>query len=161
KEKDHQHHQSYGQEQLELHVPDRGTDVGGAVGQERDVHRGGERCLELRQKLLDAVHHLDHVGAGLALYIDDHRRGGVHPGGLVDILGIVQRLCHIGKQDRRIVPVGDHQGAVLLAGEELVVGADDIGLARAVEATLGLVNVGGQDGTAQVFQCQSIGGQGG
>ena len=48
----------------------------------------------------------------------------------------------------------DDQRLVLVAGEELVVGADRVGLARPVEAPLGLVDVGRGDGGAQVVQVQ-------
>ena len=48
--------------------------VDGAVGQQRDVDRGGQRRLQLRQQRLDAVDHLDDVGAGLALDVEDDRR---------------------------------------------------------------------------------------
>ena len=58
------------------------------------------------------------------------------------------------------VAVGDDQGPVLLARKELVVGADDVGLPRPVEAALCLVDVGCGNGRAQVFEGQAVGGQG-
>ena len=66
---------------------------------------------------------------------------------------------HVGQLDRRAVAVGDHQRRVVGAGEQLVVGADLVGLVRAVEAALGLVDVGGDDGAAQVLQVQAVGSQ--
>ena len=38
------------------------------------LHRRRQRRRELRQQLLDAVDHLDDVGAGLPLDVQDHRR---------------------------------------------------------------------------------------
>ena len=74
-QEDHQHHQDHGQHQLELHVSDGGADGGGAVGEHRDLDRGRQGALQLRQQLFDAVDDLDDVGARLALDVDDHRRG--------------------------------------------------------------------------------------
>ncbi len=85
-EDDHDH-QDHGQHQLELHVFDGAADGGGAVGQHGDVHRRRQGALQLGQQLLDAVDDLDDVGAGLALDVDDHRRGVVHPGRLLDVFG--------------------------------------------------------------------------
>src|SRR5258706_384606 len=51
-------------------------------------------------------------------------------------------------------PISDHQGAVLLAGENLVVSADGVGLPLAIEVALGLVDVGLGDGGADVFHVQ-------
>ncbi len=160
KEEDDQHHQHHGQQQLELDVLDRLADGGGAVGHHGDLDGGGERTLQLRQERLDPVDDFDDVGARLPLDVDDHRRGVVHPGRLVDVLGTVDRLGHVREVDRRAVLVGDNQRAVILAREKLVVGADDVGLARAVKAPLGLVDVGGGEGRVQVFEGQPVGGQG-
>ena len=71
---DHQHDQDDGERQLEFDVAHRGADGGGAVGQDGDVDRGRQRRLQLRQQRLDAVDHLDDVGAGLALDVEDDRR---------------------------------------------------------------------------------------
>ena len=122
----------------------------------------GSDGRELRQQLLDAVHHGDDVGARLALNVHDHRGSVVHPGGLADVLDVVLDVGHVGQLHRRAVPVGHDQRRVIRAGEQLVVGADLIDLVRAVKAALGLVHVGGHDGAAQVFQVEAVGGhQGG
>ena len=47
--------------------------VCGAVGDDRDLDRGGDRRLEHRQHRLDPVDRLDDVGAGLALDRQDDR----------------------------------------------------------------------------------------
>jgi hypothetical protein len=80
-QEDHGHDQDHREAELDLHVAHRGADGGRAVGQHDDVERGRQRLAQLRQQALDAVDHLDDVGAGLAADVDDHRLGGVHPGG--------------------------------------------------------------------------------
>ena len=62
------------QHQLELHVMHRGANRRGAVGQDGHLHRSGQGGLELGQQLLDAIHDLDDVGAGLPLDVEDDRR---------------------------------------------------------------------------------------
>ena len=79
--KKHQNHQSHCQQQFELGVIHRGTDGGGAVGDHLHIHGSRQRGLQARQQGLDAVHGLNHVGAGLALHIQDHGGGPVRPSG--------------------------------------------------------------------------------
>ena len=102
---------------------------------------GGQRGAQLRQQRLDAVDDGDDVRAGLALDVQDDGRRLVHPRGLLDVLGVVDDGRHVGEVDGRAVPVGDDERAVLVAREELIVGADRVRLLRAVEGALGLVDV--------------------
>ena len=119
--------------------------VVGAVGEHRDVDRRGQRGLQLRQQRLDAVDDLDDVGAGLALDVQDHRRAcrSSRPPAARSrrrrSTSATSASVH-----RRAVAVGDDQRPVVPARQQLVVGADDRGLARPVEAALGLVDVGGR-----------------
>ncbi len=142
-----------------FHVPDRGADGDGAVGEHLDLHGGRQAGLQLRQQLLDAVHHGDDVGAGLALDVDDDRGLAVHPGGLLGVLGGIDDGGHVGGAHRGPVAIGHDDRLVIGAGKQLVVGADGVRLAGAVERALGLVHVGGGDGRAQIFQAQVVGGQ--
>ena len=57
-----------------------------AVSKNRDLYRTRQPRLELRQDFLDAVHHANDVGPGLALYVDDDRPVKVHPRGLFGVL---------------------------------------------------------------------------
>ena len=59
----------------------------------------------------------------------------------------------------RAVAIGDDDRLVVRARKQLVVGADGVRLARAVERALGLVDVGGGDGGAQIFKAQVVGGK--
>ena len=63
----------------------------------------GSAALQLRQQLLDAVDDLDHVGAGLALDVDDDRRRLVRPGREPHVLGVVDHVGDVGQADRRAV----------------------------------------------------------
>ena len=159
-EEDDEDHQGDGEHQLELHVPDRCTDGRGPVGQHRDLHSGRQGASELGQQRLDAVHDLDDVGAGLPLNVEDHGGRLVHPGRLLHVLRIVDGIGDIGELDGRPVPVGDDQRPILAARKELIVGADDVGLAGAVKAAFGLIDVRRDDGGANIFEGQAVCGKG-
>ena len=95
----------------------------------------GSDALQLRQQLLDAVDHLDDVGAGLALDVDDDGRPVVHPGRLPDVLGAVDHVGHVGEQDAaRCCDRRSRAPDTAALGEQLVVGADRERLAGPVEA---------------------------
>ena len=149
----------HGEHQLELHVFDRSADRVRAVGQYGDFHRGGQRALELRQKSFYAVDHGDDIGAGLALNIDDDRRRLVRPGSELVVLDAVDHRGDIGEPHRRAVTVGDNRRSVLIARQQLIVGADRVGLMGAVEVAFGLIDVGLGDAGAQGFQGEAVGGQ--
>ena len=154
-EHDH-HHQRHRKHQLELHVAHGGANGGGPVGQDADLDRRGQRRRELRQQLLDAIDDRDDVRARLPLNIQDDRRNLVHPGGLADVLGIVDDAGNVGQFDGSAVPVRDDERRIIAAGEQLVVGADLVGLMRSVEVSLGLIDVGGDDGRAQILQIEAV-----
>ena len=158
-QKDHHHHQRDGQDQLELHVSDRGADGGGPVGQNPHVDGAGERSAQGGQELFDPVHYLDNVGAGLALDVDDDGRSSVHPRGELYVFSVVYDGGDVGKRHRGVVPIGDHQGFVVAAPQELVVGADGVGVSQAVEISLSQIHVRRRNRVAQVFQIQMVGRQ--
>ena len=159
KQKDHHHHQRDGEQQGEFNVADRRSDCRGAVREHRYLHRRRQRALQLRQQFLDAIHDLDHVGAGLPLDVDDHRGHLVHPRGLLDVLGIVDDVGHIGQVHGSAVAVRNDQRPVLAAAQKLIVGGDGEGTLRAVEGALGLIDVGRCDRAADVFEADPIGGE--
>ena len=98
-------------------------------------------ALELGQELFMRFTTSMTFAPGCLWILTYHRRGVVHPGRLLHVLRVVDDVRHVGKRHRRAVSIGDDQGPVVLARQELVVGPDNIGLPRAVEAALGLVDV--------------------
>ena len=54
----------------------------------------------------------------------------VHPGRLLDVLDAVDHVGDVGQPHRRAVAVGDDQRPVLVARQQLIVGADRVGLLR-------------------------------
>ena len=70
-----------------------------------DLHRRRQRGLELGQQLLDAIDHLDNVGARLPLHVDNDRRHRVHPGRLLDVLGAVNDVGDVGQPHWRAILV--------------------------------------------------------
>ena len=152
----HQHHQQNGERQLVFHVPDRGANGYGPVGQDVEVDSGRQRGLQLRQQRLDARDHRDHVGARLPLNIENDRRSFVHPGAELVVLGAVDDIADIAEPDRRTVLVGDNQRFVVARIPDLVVGVDGVGAHRAVEIALGRVDIGIAKRGAQVVDIKPI-----
>ena len=158
-EEDDHDHQGDGEHELKFDVQHGGADGIGAVGKDPDLDSGGEAGLQLGQEFLDAVDDGDDVGAGLALDVDDDRGLAVHPGGLLGVFGGVDDGGYIGGADCGAVAIGDYHGLVIAAGNKLVVGADGVRLAGAVESSLGLVHVGRRQCGAQVFEAEVVGGK--
>ncbi len=148
-----------GEDQLVLHVLDRGADGLGAVAQHGHFEGRRQAGGELRQQLLDAVDDLDDVGAGLALDVDQHRRQLVGPGQQAAVLGAVDDVGDVLQADRRAVAVGDDQFLVGLGRAQLIVGVEGERPLRPVEAALGLVDVGGGDDRADALQVEAVRGQ--
>src|SRR5664280_1914669 len=151
-ESDHEH-------QLELDVLDRRADRRGAVRQDREVDRGRQAALELREERLDAVDDRDYVRARLPLDVQDHGRRLVHPGCLLHVFGTVDDRRHVGEMNGRAVLVGDDERAVVGALEELVVRADRVRLRGPVEAPLRLVDVRLRESRPNVLHREAVGGQ--
>jgi hypothetical protein len=151
--------QHHGQHQFELNVFYGCANGFGAVGENLHTHRRRQRMLQLWEQFLNAVRHRDNVCAGLSLHVHDHRRIQVHPCGLLVILGAVDDHRHVGQTDRRSVLVCDHQGTVVGARYQLIVGANGERLPRSVNHSLGLIDVGKANLRTQIFQAQSVGSQ--
>ena len=112
-EENHHHHQHDGERQLEFHVGDRSADGDGAVREHADIDRRRQRRDDARQQRLDAVDHLDDVGARLALHIEDDRGRRVRPGAELDVLGAVGDVGDVRQPHRIAVAVGDDGVGVL------------------------------------------------
>ena len=65
---------------LDLHIPHRLADGLCPVGHDRDIQIGGQGHSQLRQKLLNAIDHLNHIGAGLSLHIQNNGWLRIGPG---------------------------------------------------------------------------------
>jgi hypothetical protein len=107
---------------------------------------------------LDTVHHLDDVGARLALDIEEDRFLGVHPGGQFGVLRCLLGLGHIRKLYRCAVSIGDHQVAVVGGLSYLIIGVDRVCSARPVEIALGDVDIGIGESGAQIVDVETVGG---
>src|SRR5579863_4953711 len=145
--------------QLEFNVLDGGANRGGPVSDDGHFDRRGQIALQERHEAADAVHHLNDVGAGLALDVDNDGGLIVYPCGLPQILGSVDYIRNVGKSHGSAVAVGDDDRAKSGAGQKLVVGIDLIILARAVEIPLRRVEAGLLDRRADVLQVDAVGGE--
>ena len=147
--------------QLDLDVLDRGADAGGAVGQHVDLAAiAGSAACSSGSCFLIASTVRDHVGARLALHVEDDRRAQLAapagPGAEPRVLGALDHLRDVDQAHRRAVLVGDDQVLVVVGGEQLVVGVDRVGALRAVEAALGAVGVGRRDRGAQRVEADAV-----
>ena len=149
---DHHHYQRDREHQRELHVGDRCADGLGAIGNDIYLDGGRDRRLEHRQHRLDATHGLDDVGAGLALDRQDDCPLLVEPGGNQFVFSRADGVADIAHADRRPVAIGDDQVVVFVGREQLIVGIERIGLARAVKRAFRQVDIGLADHRADVLE---------
>ena len=59
--------------------------------------------------------HLNGIGAGLPLDVDNDGRGFVHPGGELGVFDTVTDLRYVGEHDRCAVLVGDDEITIAFA----------------------------------------------
>ena len=125
-----------------MHVGDGSADGFGAVGNDRNLHRRRDRRLEHRQHGFDPGDRLDDIGSGLALDAKDDRPVLVEPAGNQIVLRRADGMADVTDAHRRAIAIGNDQIVVLFGREQLVVGVERIGLARAVERAFGQIDIG-------------------
>ena len=158
-QEDHHHHQRDRQHQCELHVGDRGADGLGAVGGDRHLDRRRDGRLQLRQQRLDAIDGLDDIGAGHALDRQNDGRLLVVPAGQQIVLRRFDRIADVADPHRRAVAIGDDEVLVGRRLQQLVVGIERVGLARAVERALRQIDIGLAEHVADVFEADAAVGE--
>ncbi len=152
----HQDHQGHRDHQRVLDVRHRGADGHGLVEHRGQGHVGGQQRVQLGLRLADAVHRVDHVGAGLAE--DDEQRGALAVGE-ADRAQVLDRVAHVGhvlQADRGPVAPGHQQRAVLRRVADLVAGADLPGPLRPVDLALRPVDVGAGQHRAHVLEPDAV-----
>ncbi|MGY4459699.1 hypothetical protein ACVWYI_003659 [Bradyrhizobium sp. LB13.1] len=155
-EDDHDH-QRNGQQQRELDVLDGGADGRGAVADELDLDRGRYRGHEARQGGLDPVDGLDHVGARLLEYHQEHAALAIGPGRLLGVFSAADRLADVADSQGTAIAIGDDDVVPVLGLGQLVVGVDRVGALRAVDIAFGAVDRGDRDLAAHVLHRQALG----
>ena len=180
KSKNHQHHQQHGQQQFKLHVFHGGPYAGGAVAQHIDLDGCRQARLQFGQARLDGVNRGNHIGARLALHVQDDGRRQLTAGrpqavvslrrrwrsglGAIDttpraqihVFGTVDNLRHIGHAHRSTIAVGNDQIFIVASGHQLVVGVDGVRPGRPVNTALGGVGIGRRNRGAKCVQPQAI-----
>ncbi|NCY16788.1 MAG: TIGR01777 family protein [Actinobacteria bacterium] len=91
-----------------------GSDGRGTVGQDIDLKICRECFAKLRHHGLNAIDHLDDVGSGLTLDVEQNARSRIAPGCLPDILDVVDHVRNFGKFDWSIISISDDKLAELL-----------------------------------------------
>lgn len=143
--------------ELALHIVHRGTNGGGPIGRHRQRDGRRQGILQPRQQFLDPVHHFDHIGAGLALNIDQHGRCLAEPGGLPVVFDVADHMRNLMEADGRAAAVGHHHLRKLFGAQQLIIGIDGIGAIRSIEASFRLIHVIGTDGGTEILETQVIG----
>ncbi len=128
----------------------------GTIGRHGQVNASRQPPLQFRQQGFDPIHHLNHIGAGLALDIEQNGWCRTQPGRLAQVFGVAYNAGHITQAQCAIVFVGQNQGLVLFRRTELLVGIDGCRALRAIQIALGLVDVGGQNGRTYRRQRQAL-----
>ena len=155
----HHHHQRDRQQQLELHILDRGANGDGSIGQYHHVNRRRQGSGHLRQQLLDAIDHLDHICAGLSLHVQHDRLRVVHPRREFHVLRVLDHIGNVGQIDRCAALIGDHDLPVFFNRAQLIVGVDRVSTRGPVKTTLGLIHVGRRNCGAYIFKIDAGGRQ--
>ena len=115
--------------------------------------------MQAREFKLQPVHRVDDIGAGLFLHIEHDGRAPIVPAADAGVLQAIHHFGHIAQHDRRVVAIGDHNGAIGLGGADLVVGGDGVGLLGAIQRALGPRDISADDGEPQILQPEAIGGE--
>ena len=155
----HEDDEADGEDQLEFHGAYGGADALGAIGEDFDIDRRGQAGGKLREQLAHAIDHLDDVGPGLPLDVDQDGGEFAGPRGKTTIFGGVLDAGDVAEAERGVIPPGDDQIAVFLDGTELVVCVHQDRAERAVETALGTVDAGGADGGAHLGEAEAAGGE--
>ena len=137
-----------------LHIADGGTDRHGPIGQNFHAGRFRQTALQLRHQLLDPVNHLDHIGAGLALDVDDHCRLFIDPGREITVLLTFIHLGNLLQANGGAIAPGNDHVAILIGRFQLVVSIDRERPQFAVEIALGIIDVGIGYGRLDIRQAQ-------
>src|SRR4051812_34513254 len=91
--------------------------------------------------MLNAIDNIDDVCARLALYVDDYRRGVIHPGGLLCILNAINDVGHVLNPYRSSVAISDDERLVIGTRINLIVGANTERLVRSLYVSFGLIGI--------------------
>ncbi|GJE36112.1 hypothetical protein KHHGKMAE_0159 [Methylobacterium persicinum] len=154
---DHADDQRDRQYEGELHVLHGGADRLRPVAEDADLDGGRQGGGQAWQLVLDTVHRVDDVGAGLLEHHQEDATPPVRPARLLGVLGAGDRLPDVPHAERRPVAIGDDDVVPVLRRGELVVGVDGVAVAAAVDAALRVVDGGEGELGAHVLQGQALG----
>ena len=121
-----------------------------------EIGAGRKRPAKLGQGPLQQIDSRHHIGAGLALHVNDDGRLALVPATDAGVFQAIDDIGHILQQHRRIVAIRDDDGAVGAGRRDLVVGGDRVGLRGAVERTLRSSHIGRHDGVPQILDRNAI-----
>ena len=114
KNEDHENDENDREAKLEFHVGDGGANRRGAIVDDIEFDRGRKVRLNLRQEPLDVVRDLNHIGARLALNVQNDRRRAVAPGREKSVLGPLDDVGYVGQTHRIAVAIGDEDGLIFV-----------------------------------------------
>ena len=156
---DDQHYQAERQIEREFDVAHRVANGNRSVVEGIQMDRLRDFLAKSRKQALDVVHHLDGVGAGLALNGQHHGVDPVVPGGHLVVLHAVDDLAQRLQPHRRAVAISDDERPVGGGVLELAVGLHDERLVRSEKSSGGQVDVGILDGVRHLIDADAARGQ--
>jgi hypothetical protein len=136
-------------------MTNRCSDGLGPVCENGNLNRWRDGSRQLRKQLLNPIHGLNDVSAGLPLNIHQNCGFASHPGRQLLVLDAVDHIGDVAEFYRRPVAIGDDQRPISVRGEKLIVRTDHVGLPGPVEASLGSIHVRLGDGISKVFRTQA------
>jgi len=134
----------------------RGANGGGAVHQDVDLDRRGDRTLQERQVGLHRIHGIDDVGPGLLEHHQQHRRFAVGQAEVAQVFNVFGNVTEIGNAHQIAVALLDHQRPVIAALIQHVVGLQAIGLIADRHRAFGQVDVGRLNHLPHLFQADAV-----
>ena len=121
-----------------------------------EVERGRDGRLQLRDESEDAVHCLDHVGAGLAEYGQQDCRLAVREPCVADVFHGIYDVSNGLEPHRRAISPGDNQRAVFPRPEKLIRGAYVPGIPGVRQLALRPIGIRGTQRRAHGVEADSV-----
>ena len=112
------------------------------IGKNTQLYRRWHDCAQCRHKRANLFDCFDNVGTGLTAHFEQNSRLIIGPGRHLIVLDTVDHLRHIAQSNRTAIFIIDDQCAVLIRIVELIIGADCVGLGRAIEHAFGSIDIG-------------------
>ena len=135
-----------------MRIGNRGLDRAGPIGHDRNLDRGRQPFLQLRQRRTNARSRIDHVGASFALNEHEHCRPVIVPARDFVVGDAGHYARNITQSNKRVISMNDRQFTVFLGAEQLIVDRYALGFRRAFNGAFRSKGVCPGNGDPDVIQ---------